>query len=255
MAQTSHLKSFTRRAIEWLPKQFGYSLVSNWRLENLRQAELLSKLLRRLAIDCVIDVGANQGQFGRFLRNEVEYRGHIVSYEPQPELATQLSTESEGESAWQIRNCAVGSKPGELLLNVMAQSEFSSFLSPSATSNSSIDSMNTIQRTISVPVTTLSTEIPRIRGELGVDSFFLKTDTQGFDLQVIEGAGSFLSEIRGIQFEGSFVPIYDRMPSFTEMIAFLGARDYAVSGIFPVSRSQFPILLECDVVVTNKRYC
>ena len=41
-------------------------------------AEHLEALFRRLEIDCVLDVGAHLGQFGRLLRGW-GYRGTIIS--------------------------------------------------------------------------------------------------------------------------------------------------------------------------------
>lgn len=39
-------------------------------------------LIRDRKIDLVLDVGANRGQFATALRDELGYRGRIVSFEP-----------------------------------------------------------------------------------------------------------------------------------------------------------------------------
>ena len=46
----------------------------------------LAMLFARLKINCVLDVGAHVGQYGRFLRN-IGYSGHIVSFEDDQDLA------------------------------------------------------------------------------------------------------------------------------------------------------------------------
>ena len=44
----------------------------------------LRRLFTVLSIDCVLDVGANTGQFVDRLRHDLGYRGHIASFEPAP---------------------------------------------------------------------------------------------------------------------------------------------------------------------------
>ena len=60
-------------------------------LSQLAARAHLQELLRRLAINLVIDVGANQGQFALGLR-ALGYRGRIVSFEPQTAQYAHLRT-------------------------------------------------------------------------------------------------------------------------------------------------------------------
>ncbi len=41
-------------------------------------------------------------------------------------------------------------------------------------------------------------------------------------------------------------PIYEGMPRFTEVIAYLEARGFQMSGIFPNNAGHFPLLVEFD---------
>ena len=50
-----------------------------WKLMEL---ETLSRFLSDFQVDCVLDVGANTGQYGVRLR-QIGYRGLIVSFEPR----------------------------------------------------------------------------------------------------------------------------------------------------------------------------
>jgi hypothetical protein len=47
---------------------------------------------------------------------------------------------------------------------------------------------------------------------------FLKMDTQGFDLQVFEGAHECLDKIFGLQSELSIQPLYRNMPHYLEVL-------------------------------------
>src|SRR5687767_6243230 len=52
----------------------GYTVVPNWRLDNYPQTIYLQKLFALLNIDCVLDVGANLGQYRDFLRDQVGFK-------------------------------------------------------------------------------------------------------------------------------------------------------------------------------------
>jgi predicted xylose isomerase-like sugar epimerase len=57
--------------------------------------EHIATVLRLYAVNCVLDVGANRGQYARMLRRR-GYRGHIVSFEP---VATTFAEWSDAPQA------------------------------------------------------------------------------------------------------------------------------------------------------------
>jgi hypothetical protein len=57
---------------------------------------VLRRFLQTLQIDCVVDVGANNGQYADLVRS-IGYRGPIVSFEPIPELAKALTARSASD--------------------------------------------------------------------------------------------------------------------------------------------------------------
>ena len=59
----------------------------------------IKTLLEHHGIDLVLDVGANTGQFGTFLR-ELGYRGTIASFEPIPSAHDQLVQRSKNDPDW-----------------------------------------------------------------------------------------------------------------------------------------------------------
>jgi hypothetical protein len=66
--------------------------------------------------------------------------------------------------------------------------------------------------------------------------FFLKMDTQGYDLQVVRGAGRQLDAIRALQTELAARSTYEGMPTLPEALGEQGRLGFAVTGIFPVAR-------------------
>src|SRR5690349_12763044 len=59
----------------------------------------LRMLLTTLAINCVIDVGAHEGEFYRAVRN-AGYTGRIVSFEPFPPSFARLQARAARDPDW-----------------------------------------------------------------------------------------------------------------------------------------------------------
>ena len=96
---------------------------------------------------------------------------------------------------------------------------------------------------------TLDDLLPAIAVELGVRRPFLKLDTQGYDLSVIQGADQSLRSIAVLQVELSVIPIYEGMPTYLETIASLNALGFSLSNLFPVAMDSEGRLIEFDCVM------
>ena len=55
--------------------KLGYTVIPTWRLAHFPFGEHLRRILQTFEIDCVLDVGANTGQYRDFLRDQVGYEG------------------------------------------------------------------------------------------------------------------------------------------------------------------------------------
>src|SRR2546423_8564507 len=64
-------------------------------------------LMKKSGIDLVIDVGANQGQFARTMRDQLSYRGRIVSFEPLTNAFAALRRAAAGDPSWICYNIAL----------------------------------------------------------------------------------------------------------------------------------------------------
>ncbi len=153
------------------------------------------ELFDKYAIDLIFDVGANGGQFATTMR-DYGFGGDIVSFEPVASEFAKLSAAAKGDKRWRTVHCALGSSEGEHEINVMADSVFSSFNAPSIEATDAFAQENKIIRTEKVQVRRLDTIVAEygLRGRLSRS--LLKCDTQGFDRQVLEGAGDLLNATR-----------------------------------------------------------
>lgn len=232
----------------------GLSLIPTWRLGHLAQERYLRRLLERLAIDCVLDVGANQGQYRDFLRERVGYGGHIVSFEPVPDNVAVLHDRAKADPRWTIEDCALGAEAGHTQFNVMASSVFSSFLTPDASQTNAFEQTNRVERVIQVEVKRLADVLPPLLSRLGCRRPYLKLDTQGYDLQVVAGAGERMADVLALQAEASVTPIYAGMPDYVTTIRTLETHGFQLAGMFPVDPDALVELVEFDCHMVNKRW-
>jgi FkbM family methyltransferase len=212
----------------------------------------LGQLFRFLEIDCVLDVGANTGQYHDFLRDKVGYRGLIVSVEPVRHNIEILQSRRADDSRWDILGYALGRAESTLPIHVMKSDQFSSFLTPDNSAVPSFDGLNEAAHTETVPVRRLDDVLPVLQQRHGFRNIYLKLDTQGFDLEVLAGAQASLPGIKALQTEASIIGIYKDMPDYVETIRVLNQRGFDISGLYPISRDPGMRLIEFDCVMINR---
>jgi FkbM family methyltransferase len=221
-----------------------------WRASQLDLERHLRRLLRYLEVDCVLDVGANSGQFADMLRSTVGYAGLIISFEPNPEQFIELRARASRDPLWQAVPQALGREAGEAEFNVYASSELSSLrsLDPGAGHQPA----DPVARQIRVDVRTLAECLPELQERYGFSRPFLKMDTQGFDVEIAKGAGSRLTDFVGLQSEVAFQRLYQGAPDFQSALAFYEASGFVLARLTPVHELHFPELVEMDCVMVRK---
>jgi FkbM family methyltransferase len=211
--------------------------------------EHVSWVLRELEINCVLDVGANVGQYAQLLRRE-GYAGRIVSFEPVPALADELRRTAEGDPNWSVMQCALGEADEEAEINVRPGSMSS--LLPSSDFGKAWSGRLREAETQAISVRRLDGLFADAVEGIDDPRVYLKLDTQGYDLQAFAGAGECLKQIVGLQSEVSCVPIYDHMPRLTEQIAAYEAEGFEITGMFPVTRHRATLrVIEFDVTMVR----
>jgi FkbM family methyltransferase len=244
----------TKQIVAQLAQQFGYEIIPAWRMRGLSFARYLAALFEQYHVEAVIDVGANEGQFRNFLRSEVPFTGPVLSYEPQPACFSKLTHYASDDPAWQVRNLALGAEAGELSLNIMEASVFTSFLNPDYAAVGDFSGMNRVREVVKVPVVRLDDEFfGNAKPPLSPGRFYLKLDTQGFDLTVLRGASQTLTHVVALQTELSMKPLYQGMPGYRDMIDALEEMGFELSNMFPVSNDEDMGLIEADGIFINRR--
>jgi len=206
--------------------------------------------IRSRNVDLVVDVGANVGQYGKNLRKE-GYAGWIVSFEPTSAAYETLASNAGRDKRWKILNIALGATEGTADINVSKASVFSSFLPqrPAATAFSSDAAVVSVESIRVARLDDVFTELPQS------ESPFLKIDTQGYERQVLLGAGERLARFVGVQMELPVIQLYEGTWSFHKAVAFMSERGFEISNVLPVNYdpTDTASLVEVDCVFYRKR--
>jgi FkbM family methyltransferase len=199
--------------LQRLARRLGYDLTPRRKAKRLEAQ--LALVLERFAISCVLDVGANVGQYGAMLRSW-GYRGRIVSFEPLADAHAALARRAVADADWQVAPpMAIGDQDGEVELEVSAESDMSSLLAQSSLLRK-ISPSSAVLRREKVSLRRLdSAAAPYLNAS---DRLFLKSDTQGFEPQVLAGAAGLLPRLCGVQLELALVPCYEEETDFRQMI-------------------------------------
>ena len=171
---------------------------------------------------CVLDIGANVGQFGRDLRR-AKFAGRILSVEPLRGAYRQLEAELAVDPAWTAERAAVSDQPGTLTMNVAGNSVSSSVL-PMRSEH--VDAAPAARYVNTEEVTATTVDDLVVRHKLDPASTLLKIDVQGYEKSVLDGAEQTLPRFAAVRTELSLVPLYDGQALMPEMMAYLDERGF-----------------------------
>jgi FkbM family methyltransferase len=212
------------------------SLVSFILCKNLKSFALSD---RGRKITKIIDVGANEGQFA-FMARHCWNTAQIDCFEPDPNAFSQLKKNHNRDRYIQFYNYAIGSKAGELILN----------LGETSAQNSLLTEYGKVTKgTITVPVNMLD----EIYNATEQDSSLLKIDVQGYELEVLKGANNLLKKTNFVLLEVSLADLFQGGVEIDTIWQFMKDSGYIYHSIIdqyrdPVSQ----IILQMDVIFERK---
>ena len=178
----------------------------------------------------IIDVGANTGGYGHALRAG-GYCGNILSFEPLCDAHQKLQEAAAKDSNWHIASrMALGAEDGVIDINVSENSVSSSILNIHETHVNAAEHSRfiNVQKT---PIKRLDqVDLSCFRND---SPLFLKIDTQGYEMPVLQGTEGLFKRIVGLQIELSLVPLYENQLLYEEIIGWLNERGYEMWNIIP----------------------
>ena len=200
----------------------------------------------------IIDVGANAGQWLASFKPAFP-SARLVCYEPDERAFALLQETARQFPAVDCVQCALGREAGATTFFRNADSVTSSLLRPAEQDKplpygeklAPLDS-------VEMEVRTLSDEMRR----LGIDHVdLLKTDCQGFDLRVLEGAAQEIERgvIDLISTEALFHPEYEGQAWFHEIFSWLVARKFALVGIYDILHDEAGRALFGDTLFARRK--
>ncbi len=194
-------------------------------------AAQMQTILSARNINLVLDVGANQGQFGLELR-DLGYTGRIVSFEPLASAHALLLENARKDGAWQVaERMALGSGDGEIDIHVSGNSVSSSAL-PMLDSHLASAPGSAYVAVERVPLRRLdSVALSYFDAEPRV---LLKIDTQGFEDRVLEGASGLIDKVDAVQLELSLTLLYSGQKLFVDMIQSMALLGFDLWAAWPV---------------------
>lgn len=172
-------------------------------------------------IDCVLDVGANSGQFSKNLRR-IGYKRKIISFEPILSAFNELKKNSKKDKKWDVFNFALGDSEKESEINISQNSLSSSILN--------IKKEHLISEPKSKYIRREKIVIKKLDGLNEIfknyNNIYLKIDTQGYEENILNGAKSLIKSIKGLQLEMSVYPMYEGQLLFNKFFEKLENLDF-----------------------------
>jgi FkbM family methyltransferase len=194
----------------------------------------------------IIDVGAHHGQFALFASHRYpSARLHCV--EPLPEALRKLEVVLPRGAV--VHRFAAARASGFREFHVSRCSDSSSLLA--------ITDLYTTAFPGTEQARTAVVECRRLDQLLAAEDLaqpcLLKVDVQGSELEVLEGAQGIFGCIDEVLVECSFVEFYRDQALIDDVVSYLRARGFRLTGIFSVVRDAIGQCLQADVLFARDR--
>ncbi|MES1022744.1 FkbM family methyltransferase [Gloeocapsa sp. BRSZ] len=201
-----------------------------------------SKLADSSRIEVIFDIGANIGQTATKFAQSFP-KAKIFSFEPVAATFKQLKENTQKNSSISCFQIGLGTESGKHKIFLNSNSQCNSFL---------FDANN---RTNDVSEEVFVKTIEQFCEENSINKIdILKTDTEGFDLKVIQGAEALLKkqQILFILSEVGFHPSDTLHTNFFQLKLYLEQFNFEFIGFYDFGYSKKGSLKYCNALFQNK---
>ena len=175
-------------------------------------------MIKRNEINVALDVGACYGEFATQMR-VFGYKNRIISFEPVSESFIKLQQLAKKDPNWECHPFALGSENSSKTIHILNCRQASSLLEPTAALQHHFGAQMAIEKEEIVQIKRLSDIALSLYKPK--DAVFLKIDAQGYEKEIIEGAGNALQSCVLIQLEVSLMPFYKNETTIPKNIFFI----------------------------------
>lgn len=205
-----------------LSKRFLLALIRYRVLASAEHRHILSQNFKT-----IVDIGANRGQFALAAR-QWSPNAHVISFEPLDNPAAIFRQVFLGDDRVTLYQAAIGPDSQKQKMHVSARDDSSSLL-PISSLQTTLFPGTEEQAIAEVAVAPLSKwltadDLPR--------PSLLKLDVQGFESEALRGCESLLTGFDWVYCECSFVELYSGQKLASEIINWLSARGFYLTGMF-----------------------
>ena len=186
-----------------------------------------TSVLRDLACQTVVDIGANRGQFALVVRRNFP-NANIFSFEPQPKPAALYRRVFAGDDLAVLHVAAIGLNSEQRTMHVAARDDSSSLLPISPLQEKIFPGTSEVD-TVHVRVAPLDTFVDE---DDIVGPSMLKLDVQGFELEALRGCESLLCRFRWVYCECSFVQLYFGQKLAADVVDWLSSKGFRIKGVY-----------------------
>jgi FkbM family methyltransferase len=213
------MKKFIRK----IARYFGVEITRH-RPSTSAQKQIC-KALELAGINVVFDVGANEGQFARGIR-EYGFEGKIVSFEPLSSARRKMLAFSARDDNWHVHEqAAIGDQDGEVEIYIAGNSVSSSLL-PMLKSHASAAPGSAYVDAERVQISKLDSIASQYLSPAA--NLFIKIDTQGFEWQVLDGGSETLNQALGVLCELSLLPLYEGQRLWLDIVERLDEQGFTL---------------------------